>query len=211
MVDRSVARRPIGEAVAAAVRAGVDWVQVRERGLEGAALLDVCDEIARAARDAAAGARQPLRVIVNRRIDAALAIEADGVHLGFDAVDAACARRLLGAQRLVGVSVHGASELPVAEASYAQLAPVFAPRSKAATRPALGPGEVESAARCGLPVLAQGGVDAERVAPMLAAGAAGVAVTGAILMAQDPGAATAALRAALDGSRGPGDSPRRDA
>ena len=63
----------------------------------------------------------------------------------------------------------------------------------------------------GLPVLAQGGVDAERVAPLLAAGAAGVAVTGAILMAQDPGAATAALRAALDGSHAPGGSPRRDA
>ncbi len=150
-----------------------------------------------------------LRVIVNRRADAALAIGADGVHLGFDAMDAASARRLLGPECLVGVSVHGAAELPVSGASYAQLAAVFAPRSKAASRPALGLAELKAAARCGLPVLAQGGVEAGRVAPLLAAGAAGVAVTGAILMAADPGAAAAALRATLDASRRPGDSPTR--
>ncbi len=209
MVDRSVARQPIGEAVAAAVRGGVDWVQLRERGLEGAELLDVCDELARAARDAASASGRTVRVIVNRRADAALAIAADGVHLGFDAMDAASARRLLGPQCLVGVSVHGAAELPVSGASYAQLAPIFAPRSKDPSRPPLGLAELEAAARCGLPVLAQGGVEAERVASLLAAGAAGVAVTGAIRMAADPGAAAAGLRDALAASRRSGDSPTR--
>ena len=176
--------------------AGADWVQIRERALEGRALLAQVDALARAARRAS----PRVRVIVNRRVDVALAAGADGVHLGLDALDPPEARRLLGAGALVGVSCHGPAEVARARergADYAHLAPIFTPLSKPAGRPPLGLEALARAAALGLPVLAQGGIDPEGAARAVAAGAAGVAVTGAILAAPDPGAAAAALRAAL--------------
>lgn len=186
------------QGVAAAVAGGVDWLQVRERGLDGAELLAFAEAAAGAARDAAARAGHALQVIVNRRSDVALAIGAEGVHLGFDAVGTEVARQLLGPDALLGVSCHAPEEVHAAAgASYAHLAPIFPPLSKAASRPALGLGALRAAAGT-RPVLAQGGVEASNAGACLEAGAAGIAVTGAVLMADDPGAAAAALRAALD-------------
>ena len=226
MTDRAVSRRPLEEAIAEAVAAGVDWVQVRERGLDAAALLALARRIVRAARAAAAerAATSSVRVVVNRRVDVALALGravgaspetgpadppptddgVDGVHLGFDAMSVPDARRLLGPHAFIGVSTHGAAELADAAASgasYAQLAPIFAPRSKPAGRPALGVDALRAAIGLGLPVLAQGGIEAGNACRAIEAGAAGVAVTGAILMDAEPGAAAAALRAALDAAR----------
>jgi thiamine-phosphate pyrophosphorylase len=200
VTDRRSARAPLPEAVAAAVAAGVDWVQVREKDLEGAALLALAEELAAAARRARPG----VRVLVNRRCDVALAAALDGVHLGFDALPPAAARRLLGAGVLVGASTHAAGELDadaLAALSYAQLAPVFPPLSKPAGGPALGLAALrEAAAAAPLPMLAQGGVDASNAADCIRAGAAGVCVTGAILAAADAGRAAAELRRALDGA-----------
>jgi thiamine-phosphate pyrophosphorylase len=203
VVDRGAAAHALPAAVEAAVRAGVDWVQVRERALDGAQLLTFAEEIATAARRGARDTGREVRIIVNRRADVALAIGADGVHLGFDAMDVAAARRVLGVDALVGVSTHAIDEVrAAAEASYVHLAPVFAPLSKPASREPLGLAALEAAARETVPVIAQGGVDASNAAAMRAAGAAGVAVTGAILMRDDVAAATTALRRALKaGSR----------
>jgi len=181
------------------VRAGVDWVQIRDRTLETRALYAFAQELAQAARSAAG--ERGVTVLVNRRVDVALAIGADGVHLGFDAMAARDAAALLGAGAAVGRSLHAASEVAPAAtqgATYAHLAPVWDPKSKPATRTALGAGELARACAPGLPVLAQGGVTPGRCADALAAGAAGVAVTGAILLATDPGEAAAGLRRALD-------------
>jgi thiamine-phosphate pyrophosphorylase len=131
----------------------------------------------------------------------ALAVAADGVHLGFDAMTPAQARALLGPGRLVGVSAHAPAELTAAAragADYAHLAPIFAPFSKAPERRALGLAALTAARGAGLAVLAQGGIDAARAADAVRAGAAGVAVTGAVLGARDPAAAARALRVALD-------------
>jgi thiamine-phosphate pyrophosphorylase len=202
VLDRSVLRRPLEESVAAAVKGGVDWIQLRERSLDGAALLALADRVSVAARDAARRAGRRVQILVNRRIDVALACAADGVHLGFDAVDPASARALLGPGAGIGVSAHAPDEVARAAAggaSYAQLAPIFDPLSKAPSRPALGLEALRSAAAAGLPVLAQGGIDAANARQARALGAAGVAVTGAILQADDPGIAAAGLRRALDG------------
>lgn len=199
VVDRATARGPLDEIVAAACAAGVDWVQLRERELEGKAWLDWAETLAGAARRAAPA----VRIVVNRRVDMALAMEADGVHLGFDAVAPAEARALLAEHALVGVSTHDPAEvkaLEVGAADYVHLAPIYDPFSKPPNRPALGLEALGQAARHGLPVLAQGGIDSERSRAAMAAGAAGVAVTGEILLAEEPGAAAAALRAALDGT-----------
>jgi len=199
VLDRALLRGDAAATVEAAVRGGVDWVQVRERELTDAALLALTDAVVGAVRRACRGRDTPARVLVNRRADVALAAGADGVHLGFDAMAAADARRVLGDAALLGVSAHAPDELDAgAGLSYAHLAPIFAPLSKAATRPALGLAALTAAAGRGVPLLAQGGLDCHNARSAIEAGAAGVAVTGAILMADDPGVAARALREALD-------------
>ncbi|MCZ7618433.1 MAG: thiamine phosphate synthase [Myxococcota bacterium] len=213
-------------AITAAVAGGVDWVQLRERGLSGRQLLAWVEAAGQAARAGAQQHDEPgrLRVLVNRRIDVALAAGADGVHLGFDALDPAWARALLDAwpgnarderrdaphapsrpaRALVGVSAHAAAEVMAAAragADYAHLAPIFAPLSKPAERPPLGLRALAAARRAGIPVLAQGGLDTQHAADAVRAGAAGIAVTGAVLGASDPGAAARRLRKGLDAAR----------
>jgi thiamine-phosphate pyrophosphorylase len=198
VLDRKATRGDLLHAVSAAVSAGVDRVQLRERHLEDGALLELADAVSRSAREAAARAGRRVEVVVNRRVDVALACGADGVHLGFDALPAEQARELLGPHALLGVSCHSSAEVAAARGvDYAQLAPIFPPLSKPSTQPALG---TEAMTRSGtsLPVLAQGGIDADNAAACIAAGAAGVAVTGSVLAAADPAAAAARLRLALD-------------
>lgn len=197
VTDRRAARGPLEEIVGAAVEAGVDRVQIREREMETAALLEHVESLACAARRACA----QVELTVNRRTDVALAADLTGVHLGFDAVRPEAARQLMGPGALVGASLHDPAELnplTCALLSYAHLAPIFPPISKATTRTLLGLAGLRSACRAGLPILAQGGVDPLRAAACVEAGAAGVAVSGSILSASDPGRAAAALREALD-------------
>jgi thiamine-phosphate pyrophosphorylase len=199
VVDRTTALGDLAASVAAAVGAGVDRVQIRERELEGAALLAHAEEINRAAREAAAGRGREIEIFVNRRIDIALAIGADGIQLGFDAVDPKTARRLIGDGVQIGISAHHPDEIRSAppEVNCAQLAPIAEPISKHHSGPFLGVAAVAEAARHAIPIIAQGGITAANAAEMISAGAAGVAVTGAILSAPDPARATQALRAAL--------------
>jgi thiamine-phosphate pyrophosphorylase len=206
-----------------AVAAGVDWVQLRDRRLEGGALHAHARALREAAaegwarRDAALGPGRPCTLLVNRRLDVALALASDGdeapvsvgVHLGFDAPPLPSARRawseLGGPPRgPIGVAAHAADEVGAAAAAgadYAHLAPVFDPLSKPRERPALGTEALARASQQGLGaclLIAQGGIDAGNAAAAVRAGAHGVAVTGAVLGATHPGDAAARLRATLD-------------
>jgi thiamine-phosphate pyrophosphorylase len=204
VTNRAASRRPLAEVVEIAVASGVDWIQVRERELEDRPLLDQVDRIRRAAGERA-------RVLVNRRVDVALAARADGVHLGFDGMPPETARELLGVDALIGIATHQPGELEEAVGtplSYAHLAPIFPPLSKAQSRTPLGLAGLREAARHGVPVLAQGGIEADNAGPCIEAGAAGIAVTGSILSCADPAAATRALREALDASAPLTDSVR---
>jgi thiamine-phosphate diphosphorylase len=193
VLDRAAALTAAPERLTALLAQGVDLVQLREREVSGGALLG----LARQLRDAVRRAGGAIALVVNRRADVALAAGADGVHLGFDGLAPRDARELLGEAALIGVSCHAPAEVAAAEgASYAHLAPIFPPLSKAPSRAPLGPAALSACA--GRPVLAQGGITAETAGACLAAGAAGVAVTGAILNAPDPAAAAARLRRALD-------------
>jgi thiamine-phosphate pyrophosphorylase len=115
------------------------------------------------------------------------------------------ARALLGTEARIGVSTHSVAEVTKIAAGsrvdYVHLAPIFDPLSKRAQRTALGPGAIAAAARAGAPVIAQGGITAANARAVCEAGAAGVAVTGAILLADDVAMATRALRRALDSPR----------
>lgn len=200
--------RDAPERVARALyEAGVDWIQIRDRSAAGEELAATAAGVV-AARDALRGTTELApRVVVNKRADVAWATGADGVHLGGDALSPAHAARLFPNRVLLGASFHSENEISRAlelgsgggtELTYGHLAPIWDPRSKPAERPALGLDRLAAAARLGLPLIAQGGLDAERAGQAISAGAAGVAVTGLLTLAKDPHAAAQALRAALD-------------
>lgn len=144
------------------------------------------------------------RVIVNKRSDLVWAVGADGVHLGFDALEQETSRAFLGSNALLGASLHSVAEVESAAAGtidYAHLAPIWDPLSKPATRPALGLGRLAAACGSGLPVLAQGGVDADHAGDAIRAGAAGVAVTGLLRSKSEACDAIRTLREGLDEGR----------
>src|SRR5216110_1710874 len=174
--------------VEAALDAGLPAVQLREKDLPGRPLLALAERLR------AATARTGALLFVNDRIDVALAAVADGVQLGTGSVPVEVARRLLPAGALVGVSTHAPGEA-AAGADFALFGPVWETPSKAGAQ---GEARLQEAVRAAaIPVLAIGGVTAERVPAVRAAGAAGAAVIRALLAAPDAAAATRELLAAL--------------
>lgn len=175
---------------------GVTALMIREKQLHPRALYQVASVVAPLCR--AAG----VLLIINRSVEVALAVGADGVHLGHDGLPPAEARRVLGPGRVLGVSVHNARELDQAAAAgadYVTASPVFSPNSKRDAREALGiDGLAELVRGSRLPVVALGGLLPERVDACLDAGAVGVAAIGALWSAPDPEAAAAAFRRRLD-------------
>ncbi|MFC3073726.1 thiamine phosphate synthase [Shinella pollutisoli] len=160
---------------------------------------------ARAIRAALAGTGVPL--VVNDRLDVALAAEADGVHLGREDMAPETARRLLGPAAIVGVTVKDAADAEAAiaaPADYACIGGVFETLSKHNPDPPLGLDGFAAlrariaAARPDLPVGAIAGIDAARAAAVVRAGAAGVAVISAVFAAADVAAAARQVRAAVD-------------
>ncbi len=207
VLDGSALGPDPGRFAEALFAAGVDWIQLRDRALEDEPLYRLARALARAAHD-----RPGRRVLVNRRADIALAAGADGVHLGFDAIDSKSARALLGNDAWIGASLHSPDDFEAAagsDLSYAHLAPIWDPKSKPASRPALGLEALARAATFGLPVLAQAGLDAGRARLAIGAGAAGIAVTGQLSGSADPAAIAAELRRGLDQASEPaGSNPR---
>jgi thiamine-phosphate pyrophosphorylase len=153
--------------------------------------------------------------LVNDRIDLALAVDADGVHLGQGDLPPAVARRLLGPERLIGRSTHCLEQLRQAVADgcdYVGVGPVNATPTKPGREP-VGLAYVrEAAAEAPIPFFAIGGLDAATLPVVQAAGAERVAVVRAITEAQDPGAACAELRRLLGetgrGEGAPGEAVR---
>jgi thiamine-phosphate pyrophosphorylase len=172
-------------------------VQLRERDLTTRALLDLAQRLRELTRQCGAA------LLINDRIDVALACEADGVHLPARSFSIADARALLGRTRLIGVSAHRAAEVAAASAAgadFAVLGPIYDTPSKRAYGAPLGPAVLTEARAAGMPLFAIGGIDRDRLAAVRAQGADGVAVIRAVLAAADPADATAALlRAFADG------------
>jgi len=168
-------RRSVVEQCRDAVQAGVDLIQVRERDLEGAALSVLVTEVVRLTR--ATGTR----VVVNERLDVALACGADGVHLRGDSISAARARSMAPAGFLIGRSVHGADEAVRAapEVDYLIAGTVFPTPSKPGRHEFLGLEGLTAIGRAvTVPVLAIGGVSMDRIGLVAEAGAAGLAAIG---------------------------------
>lgn len=161
------------DAIARNLRAGVEWVQIREKDLPARELFAV----ARAAR--ALPNPHGAKLLVNTRVDVALATGCDGAHFPAGSPDPRRWRGIVPPGFLLGVSCHTEEEVAAADAAgatYASLAPIFAPRSKASGLPPLGLEALSGAARrAKIPVLALGGITTENAAACMAAGAAGIA------------------------------------
>ncbi len=192
------------EAALAAAPPGAVALQLREKDLPARELY----ELALRLREICTRAGAPL--VVNDRVDVAIAADADGVHLPFDSIGVSMARKLLGPSRLIGVSSHSPPDVAGAEregADFAVFGPVFDPLSKPAAGPAWGASGLRAACGAGaIPVFALGGITPDRARELLAspdpaARPAGVASIGAIFGADSPALAIMAMLSAIDASR----------
>jgi len=184
----------------AALRGGVDIVQLRDKTLDDAGLVAAAREFRAAADEAGA------LFVLNDRPDLVAACRADGVHVGQDDEPPAAARAAVGADRIVGRSTHAPAQAAAAEADpdvdYLAVGPVHATPTKPG-RPAAGLGYVShAAAAVTKPWFAIGGLDAGNAGAVVEAGARRIVVVRAITEAADPEAAARALRAALEGPVG---------
>jgi thiamine-phosphate pyrophosphorylase len=184
----TAARPDLTAFLEAAVRGGVDFVQIREKELPDGALLAVLEEAREATR------RLGVPLAVNDRPDLAVLVGADYVHVGQDDLPPAAVRRF---GIPVGVSTHAPDQLARADADYVGVGPVYETPTKEG-RPAVGLEYVRhAAAHARLPWFAIGGIDETNVADVVAAGARRIAVVRAIGAADDPERAAHALRRAL--------------
>jgi thiamine-phosphate pyrophosphorylase len=172
----------------AAIEGGATAVQLRAPELDDDALLPLATELATACRDAG------VLFVVNDRIDVAVESRADGVHVGQDD-DPHDARQLLGADRVLGVSVGGVDEAKAAERGGADYlgVTVWSTRTKPEAEPQGLEGLGDVVESTTLPVVGIGGVSASNATLVLEAGAAGVAVISVVAAAADPAAAAREL------------------
>ncbi len=200
VTDRRLAGpRPLEELVRAALRGGATAVQLREKECSTREFV----ELARRLKVILAATGIPL--IINDRVDVALAARADGVHLGQSDMDYRDARALLGPDAIVGLSVETTAQADAAEsldADYLGVSPIFPTPTKTDTAAAWGIEGLAALREASRHVLvAVGGINAANAAEVMHAGADGIAVVSAICAARDPEEAARQLRRAVDETR----------
>ena len=196
VTDRSLVRgRSLQSALRESMDAGVPAIQLRERDLPTGELLSLAQQVRAMTRDRA------VPLIINDRVDMAVALDLDGVHLRASSLPVSVARRVLGEHRLIGVSTHSMREVQQAGddgADYVILGPIFETPSKREFGEPLGVAVLAAACRhSSVPVFAIGGITREQIESVCGAGAFGVAMIGGILGREDVGKATADMQAAV--------------
>ena len=197
VTDRSLSKgRSTAEIVAAAVAGGVSCIQLREKSCGTREFLNE------------ALALQPLLksrnipLIINDRLDIALAIEADGVHLGQSDMPIGMARKIAGDSLIIGISAESVDDALRAEqegADYIGISPVFSTPTKTDIAPPLGlEGVRQIRALVDIPLVGIGGINSDNAESVLAAGADGIAVVSAIVSAADPAGAAKKLKTLID-------------
>jgi thiamine-phosphate pyrophosphorylase len=190
---KAVADENLVPAVAEALAGGVRLVQLREKDLADHDLLQLATALRRLT--ASCGAR----LLINGRVDIALACHADGVHLGMTSPSWQQARQQLGPDKLIGFSTHNRAEVAAAEtagADFITFGPVYPTPSKLAYGPPIGLAALEQiCAATNLPVYPLGGIKHEHLAELRTAGATGFACIRAILSAPSPRQAAAEMLA----------------
>ena len=199
VTDRPLSRgRSTIEIIKSAIFGGITCVQLREKE---ASTREFISE-ARAIQPLLAAHGIPL--IINDRVDVALAVGADGIHVGQSDMHIDDARKIVGGRMIIGVSAESVEDAVEAEkrgANYIGVSPVFATPTKTDTAPPLGlAGLAEIRRAVDIPIVGIGGINKTNAASVTAAGADGVAVVSAVVSADDPGAATAGLKSIIASS-----------
>ncbi|MGE0644179.1 MAG: thiamine phosphate synthase [Nitrospira sp.] len=197
VTDRhQVQGRSLSTALQHAVQAGVQAIQLRERDLSTGELLSLAREIQ------AMTTSRPVSLIVNDRVDLAMALDLQGIHLRSNSLSSRSVRSIVGSDRLIGVSTHSAEDVRRASqdgADYVVLGPIFDTPSKRSFGAPLGLDLLTEVCRHSpIPVFAIGGVTSVRVRDVRQAGAYGVAVIGALLARDDIGTAVREFMHVLD-------------
>jgi thiamine-phosphate pyrophosphorylase len=185
ITDRTQTRgRPLESVIGAALRGGSRAVQLREKDLSGRALYRLIERLVPVVHGHGGA------LLVNDRIDVALTLGLDGVHLSRTSLPPADARRLLGPERVIGASCHTVDEAVEAEeggADFIVFGPLFFTSSKARYGPPVGLERLGTVRRrVRLPIFGIGGITSSNAATVMAAGVEGVAVISAVMAADDP-------------------------
>ena len=198
ITDRQQALLPLADVVRAALATGCRWVSMREKDLSEV------DQVALARTLLSIARRHGACLTLHGDAALAKACGADGVHLPAGS-DPTASRAMLGPAKLIGVSLHTVTEAEAIDPNvvdYAIAGPIFETPSKPGYGPEIGrKGLAEIARAAPVPVLAIGGLNATRVAEVLAAGPVGIAVMGGVMRAADPGQEVRALLAIVAGAR----------
>ncbi|HEY6197963.1 MAG TPA: thiamine phosphate synthase [Candidatus Binatia bacterium] len=183
--------RELVEVVEQALIGGVQAVQLREKDLDGAELFRLAEALKKSC------ARQRARLLINDRIDIALAVDADGVQLSAASMPIGAARQLLGGDKLIGASIHSLQEAQQAVrdgADFVLFGPVYFTPSKAAYGAPQGIARLQEVVeKISIPVYAIGGITGGNVEEIKKIGARGVALIAAVISAPDPAAAARAI------------------
>jgi thiamine-phosphate pyrophosphorylase len=199
ILDRSVAgERDLETVLAAALDGGAEMIQLREKTWPSGTLFPLAQRLRERCR--AAG----VPFVVNDRVDLALAVDADGVHLGQDDLPPAAARPLLRRGMILGLSTHSVEQAAAAQAAgadYVAVGSMFPTTTKPEFQ-LVGPALARQARPVvRVPLIAIGGITLENVGDVIAAGADGVAVISAVCAAQDPATAARRFIAAIESAR----------
>jgi len=182
-----------------AVRAGCRIVQYREKNVETRTMIEEASAIKKICHSRAI-------FIVNDRVDVALAVDADGVHIGQDDMPFLTARRLLGPEKIIGLTVHNIGEAEEAErmgADYIGLSPIFSTGTKQDAGAPCGISMVKAVReRVQMPIVAIGGITRENVAGVIGAGADSAAAISAVVCAEDVYGETLAFRKIIEKAKG---------
>lgn len=178
-----------------ALRGGVRAVQLRDKALSTKELYETAYELRRLT------SRYGAKLLINDRVDVALAVEADGVHIGADSLPIYKVRRLLGERRLIGVSCHNQVQAITAQemgADFITFGPVYYTASKAAYGDPVGVEKLDMVTgMLEIPVFALGGISLQNCAEVVSCGVRGIALISAVMAAPEPRDAAKALLAQL--------------
>lgn len=184
-------RDPV-DLASAAIAGGVDTIQLRVKGLSDRDTFAIGQKLASVCR------RENVLFLINDRIDMAMALKADGVHLGQDDLSPDIARRLLGDEAIIGLTVRDTAELQAVDrqlVQYLGIGGVFATTTKNNARQPIGLSGLQHLVSLAgdLPAVAIAGINASNAGEVIATGVGGIAVVSAIAGADDPEAAASAL------------------
>ena len=183
ITDRHASTLPLPQAIRLALEGGVRAIQLREKDLPVRELLTLAGELRVVTREYGA------RLLINDRVDVAVAMDADGVHLGSQSMPCSVVRKIIGRNRMIGVSTHSLHEAKNAEeegADFITFGPVYSTPSKSRFGPPVGLEELKRVKKkIDIPVFGLGGIKSGNIDAVLQAKADGLAVISAILAAPD--------------------------